>query len=435
MASTTRSRILPFNATPSGVMENWTDTSHGRQGYTKSVIQNSKAFDQLAGTQVTASETHTGWRSRDRKRFYGDIGSDFSSYRQHVTSGDIPISCDFTCSESLGYPTYDVNVCTYHGPILPVSPAFMTFPSVIHSSDSHLAVLGTEAIARCSPSNPTANLTTFLGELLGEGLPHLVGKSLKEMRSIHPKELRKGLSKEYLNYQFGWLPFISDLRQLSHSLLNAHKIINQYSRGSGSMVRRRYAFPTTTSTSISVIRTNAIPWFLMSSSVMDKGPPYSGQVFCETKTTVDQWFSGAFTYYIPPDHTVIGEIDRKVIFAKKLLGASLTPDSVWNLAPWSWLVDWFLDAGDLLKNLDNWIIDNQVLLYGYMMEHSTSSNTYTFVGDPRLRASVPIPSLTFTSEWKLRRKATPYGFGLTWDSLSHFQQSILVALGLSKWRR
>jgi hypothetical protein len=434
LALTTKTRKVPYADPPSADMMTWVDTLTGRKAYQHFTVSNSTAFDSLAGTQVTTSEAHTGWRSRPRDRFYGDIGGEFTSTRTYAY-GNLPNVEGVVFEENTGYPSYDTNVCVYSGPVLPANPFNMGFPTNKRSTDSQLAVYGTEAIARCSPSNPTANVTTFLGETLSEGLPHFVGHSLKELAGMNPKKLRKALSGEFLNYEFGWLPFVSDLRSLSQSLLNSHKILSQYSRGSGTLTRRRYVFPDVKTTSIDRVLSNAVPWTLIGSSVMTRFGPHSGQVFCETKTLQSRWFSGAFTYYIPPPSSLIGDIDRKVIFAKKLLGASLTPDSVWNLAPWSWLVDWFTDTGDVLKNLDNWIIDNQVLAYGYIMEHTMSTNAYTFVGDTSLRTSVPVPTVTFVNECKLRRKATPYGFGFTWDTLSHLQQAILVALGLSRWRK
>jgi hypothetical protein len=118
-----------------------------------------------------------------------------------------------------------------------------------------------------------------------------------------------------------------------------------------------------------------------------------------------------------------------------LLGARLTPTALWNLAPWSWLVDWFSNASEVLQNFDAWMIDSQVLCYAYIMEHTLSTYTYTHIGNHSFHdASVRAPQVTLVSETKTRQRATPYGFGLTWDGLSNLQKSILGALGLTRWR-
>jgi hypothetical protein len=71
--------------------------------------------------------------------------------------------------------------------------------------------------------------------------------------------------------------------------------------------------------------------------------------------------------------------------------------------------------------------------YGYLMEHSIVRDTYFWDGPTTLKADRIVPSpITLVSETKLRRKANPYGFGLTWDELSSRQQSILAALGITR---
>jgi hypothetical protein len=124
---------------------------------------------------------------------------------------------------------------------------------------------------------------------------------------------------------------------------------------------------------------------------------------------------------------------RDVILARKLLGISLTPDVLWNLAPWSWATDWFGNTGDVISNWTAWAIDNQVLLYGYMMEHIVHTYTYTFVGKTGFYQSDARPvSVTLRSESKIRIQASPYGFGLSFDDLSLRQKAIVAALGLTR---
>jgi len=100
--------------------------------------------------------------------------------------------------------------------------------------------------------------------------------------------------------------------------------------------------------------------------------------------------------------------------------------------PWSWAVDWFVDVGDILTNWTNWAIDGQVLLYGYIMEHKLHEKTYTYVGKTGFPGNVQPSGVKMVVETKIRRQATPYGFGLSWDGFSARQIAILTALGLSR---
>jgi hypothetical protein len=138
-------------------------------------------------------------------------------------------------------------------------------------------------------------------------------------------------------------------------------------------------------------------------------------------------------YYIPPSGNLLDEMRRVAIESRRLFGVSLTPDVIWNLTPWSWALDWFGSMGDFLSNLSSWIVANQVLAYGYMMEHTISTYTYTFVGPTGLYPPTLRPNdLTLISECKKRIKATPYGFGLSWDGFTPIQWAVTAALGLTR---
>jgi len=75
------------------------------------------------------------------------------------------------------------------------------------------------------------------------------------------------------------------------------------------------------------------------------------------------------------------------------------------------------------------------------MEHSIVQDIYTFDGDPASTLKVGSgftghpPPVVLTSERKLRRKATPFGFGVDLSALSGTQKAIIAALGVSHGRR
>jgi hypothetical protein len=127
---------------------------------------------------------------------------------------------------------------------------------------------------------------------------------------------------------------------------------------------------------------------------------------------------------------------RSALMAKKTLGLSLTPDTVWNLAPWSWAVDWFTNAGDVISNLTDWAVYGLCLRYGYIMEHTIARDTYTYVGGSKgagfKRTEYLPPPIILEVETKIRRKANPFGFGLTWNGLSPIQLAIAAALGITR---
>jgi len=380
------------------------------------------------GTQVTESFDHPEWRRR--KSFaIGDIGGPFFSQKTSVDciGGDVILD-DKPRVKNASSTT------SYVGKMLPLAANRMSYPIGNVGSISTLNALGATAIARCKPTNATADLSTFLGELFREGLPKLIGAT-SGLWKERTATARKASADEYLNLQFGWAPIARDMSSIAYAIYSADKVLRQYERDSGKMVRRRYDFPPQHSLAFQEVETVATPWILggVSGNLLDPSVTARGTVYREDSTLRRQWFSGGFTYHLPDTYSRSSEMARIALEAKKLLGLSLTPDVVWNLTPWSWAVDWFSNVGDVLSNITDALTDSLVMGYGYMMENTVQRRTYTFSGPTGAKTRGARPAnVVFEVNSKQRVQANPYGFGLTWNSLTPFQLSILSALGISK---
>jgi hypothetical protein len=235
----------------------------------------------------------------------------------------------------------------------------------------------------------------------------------------------KDLGDEHLNVQFGWLPLISDVRSLAHSVKDANRIIDAHVRGSDKKIRRRMAFPSKTETTST-----------RNASVTLGGGLGSPTGWSSTVTETIQWFSGCFKYHIPIGDNLSDRLVRYEAQANLLLGTRLTPSVVWELAPWSWAVDWVSNVGDVMTNVSAFSHDGLAMQYGYMMEHKRSECTFGWTGPMKDGATGQNRTFSavsrFTSETKKRREATPYGFGLNIDGFSTRQWSILMALGIAR---
>lgn len=384
----------------------------------------------LSESQVTDSENHPGWNSHKRGHFKRDTGGPFFTQRKYMTSS-IDATTSISGDQDAGFGSGNFSRANYHGLLLPCAPHALEFPPAGNSSYDALAELGATAIARSSPSSPAADLTVLLGETLHDGIPAIIGGTLRKWRHAPPKQVRKDIGGEYLNYEFGWKPLVSDLKKVAKSITDGDKIWRQYVKDSGKVVRRGHSFPEKSELKIEQIY-DQWPYISPSTNILNNPDTNSwllgGKLLREHTLKQRQWFKGGFMYYVPPPEEGTA---YAVIQAKKLLGLSLTPDSLWNLAPWSWAIDWFANTGDNLANWSNWAIDGQVVLYGYMMEHTVSSYTYTYTGPPNLVGGVP-PSITTVTETKVRIGAGPYGFGTSWDGLSPRQIAITGAIGISR---
>lgn len=287
-----------------------------------------------------------------------------------------------------------------------------------------LDMYGSTAISRCSPVNPHAGIVQMLGELKRDGLPSVPGLQSAQKRSVSPNQL----AGEYLNYEFGLKPLASDIRSISQAIVNADKILQQYLRDSGRHVRRRYSFPEETSVDPLVLVHSTWPLRGLRTRLQDG----TQDLYRTEKTTVNRWFSGTFTYHADP--RVVGRLSSYVAQAEHLLGANPDIADLYNLAPWSWLLDWFTNIGDVINNVKMFTSDGLIMRWGYIMEHSSKSVTYTNTSRP-IQGTYSGVEQTFISERKLRRKATPFGFGLTEEEFTPRQWAILTALGMTQGSR
>lgn len=397
-------------------------------------------WSHLQGKQVTVSESHPNWRSKYLWENYTvrveqvDAGGEFTSEKTWVAS-PYQLGQQTVSSQRYNPPFSPVDRRDTHKcAVIPISWTGMPFPPSGRSSEGDLMRLGTTAIARCAPTNSVANLSTTLLELYREGIPNLLGSTLWKER-VSGARAAKAAGSEYLTKQFGWDPLISDVTDLAKGLMDIDKLVKQYERDAGKVVRRRYNFPPILEESEHTVASDVSPVLVTQVSIAgddlyDPLTKNKGSVIRSRQKTVNQWFSGSFTYHLPSDWEAMSS--GHLATARKLLGLELTPEVLWELAPWSWAVDWFSNLGDYIHNATDWSIDGLVLRYGYIMEHSIVRDTYTFVGPTGFRSSAMPQQWVLVTETKLRRKATPFGFGFDLSSLTSQQAAILAALGLAR---
>jgi hypothetical protein len=365
--------------------------------------------------EETFSENHR-WPPRNGSRF--DVGGDFFSIKNRIVN---------YCPELLGINSNGINGGIFRGRMFPKTSAAgkgnILFPAAVYSTANQLNSYGTTAIARVLPTNPTFNAAQFVGELYSDGIPDIVGQQLIRERLRHIRSA----GDEYLNVEFGWKPFISDIMNFAKTVKKTHKVLTQYKRDSDKLIRRRYQFPDITDTTSSTSISSATPALV--SNMYDSG---SGTLTKVSERTTRRWFSGAFRYHLPMGDDALSRMENHVQMANHLLGIIPTPETLWQLTPWSWAADWVSNTGDVIHNMTRFAQDGLVMPWGYMMENVVARDTYTLTG-MKLKGSPSVPlTQVFTTEVKQRVHATPYGFGLNTSAFTSRQWAILAALGLSR---
>lgn len=377
-------------------------------------------FSPVTESQITDSEGHP-WKAG--KPVQGDVGGDFFTEKRYAVLNPQHVNLRRAATNQFG----NTQVETYSGPAYPVVPASTAYPPSARSSDDELDELGATAISRCKPTNSVADVSVALAEVIREGLPHMVGQTLWRDRTHAANKA----GSEYLNAQFGWIPIVSEVKKFASAVSKADALLAQYERDAGRMVRRRYNFPLKRSVTSTLINSAEAAKLPPGVTAMQDAANL-GMLYRTRETVQRQWFSGAFTYHLPRGYNSRNEVERLALLANKILGVELTPQVLWNIAPWSWAADWFTNTGDVVSNLTDWSVDGLVLRYGYMMEHSIVSDSYALTKGGHVGLSSGVAGCTLVTETKVRRRANPFGFGITWDGLSSAQLAIAAALGLSR---
>lgn len=298
---------------------------------------------------------------------------------------------------------------------------------------------GTTAISQCAPINPTASLGTGLAETFREGFPTLPGIQTWKRRV----EILRDAGSEYLNYQFGWAPLQSEIHDVVNGARHHRDIMQNYRHNEGKPVHRRFDFPDENQRYEEEVSSgDPITGVLSSSWLNGSGTAARRKVVYE-KTT-KRWFEGSFSYGGPGK---ADNFDRGIHFgseADAVFGLKLTPTLLWELVPWSWAVDWFTNAGDVINNVTNFAAAGLVMRYGYMM-HETHESYHTEWGDGRFLTGVMsdgklklVPkyeghgSRGIFRTTKSRIPASPFGFGVGWEDLSPTQLAITAAIGITR---
>lgn len=366
-------------------------------------------FVGLEGTTATTKDRGGPlWvRRNERRHFPGSIGSKTS--RQGV--------------EKPGQGNWSVKI--HGGSQLAPSPLNATtgtpvpfYGSVPSKSVSNFDLYGPKGWRKWQPLNPKVSTSQFLAEL--RELPR------NPFKLIDRANYFKTIGQQYLNWEFGWKPFLKDMQAFYLELSHFNERLEQILRDNGKAVRRKGEIWKDLSTSSSTVTrvgdfNNPVmeTWYY-------EVPSSELRSIDTTEISVQQkyWFSGSFRYWIVPFETAPIKYLEQI--GRIVYGIDISPRLFYELMPWSWLIDWLTSVGDSISNFTETQADSLVAEYAYAMHHYQSITRRTVAG--------PLCTATYQEiqEVKSRAQATPYGFGLNNADLSIRQKAILTSLFLTK---
>lgn len=383
-------------------------------------VSDSRWYSKVEMQQTTIDKAQTGWpillgllnsknvtnkQKRDlRKRNYGgEFLSERHNYNQFANY--------YSLTKTQLGSTYFAYGMPYLGrPVADIKPSSLLWPSLSADDINDLWGKGSTAIKNCAPLMPEVSLSQSIGELR-EGLPRLAYKLGTVQQALNSG------SSNFLGWQFGVKPFISDFNNIKNAVEKYDQKISQFEKESGELLHRKFRFDVEESRTLQGVTT--VPAWPAPPSPVAQPSGIRTETLIERK---ESWFSGAFSYYFPHLRTGLDQLKTWCTY----YGINPTADTIWNLSPYSWLMDWFGNFGDVIFNASYLGQNNQVMNYGYLCQTTTATKEVSFVGP--LGTSIQ----EFQTIRKLRIGASPFGFGLSDSDLSLSQQAILAALGITR---
>jgi len=247
------------------------------------------------------------------------------------------------------------------------------------------------------------------------------------------------LADNYINQEFGWLPFLGDLKAFFQTYLDARDFILHLTNENGKWVRKKVKVPIERSST--VLTDVVLPYDSTSYSVpcfpvnfpseFFQMPP-SWNLTEVVETTVSA--SGKFRFYRPEFDITLPDYQsawNQVMRAVKIYGLSVSPYHIWQATPWTWLLDWVSNIGSYLQRFSDTLEDEVAASYFFVTAHRTVERIFTI----KLPFYSGLETLVFKRRFVSKQRVSadsPYGFSLSWDRLDPRKLAILASLGISR---
>lgn len=308
-----------------------------------------------------------------------------------------------------------------------------------------------ELIRQSAPAKPSVNLMRVIGEL--KDAHHLFRAA-----NYNPRTARE-MAGSYLNYVFGVKPTTSDFLRVADVVIHLDPYIGRYVRSekvrlrrsrsrelfrdskSGTLVAKQYGASVPSYRDIAL--TSGLSLRLSNTTFFSSG---FGDVwlpdFSWSLTAVRSVRSFAtFEYFIPEPDGLENRLRKYRQLATAAVGGGLDAPTAYDLTPWTWVVDWFVDVGGLL-HYQQQVADNQMIttlagssfyeeVKAIVSFHGIRYDSAVPLGWPSTASIQPAAVSTLHQVFHQRRSGSPYAISPTWD-LSTQQWAIAAAMGIAR---
>lgn len=309
--------------------------------------------------------------------------------------------------------------------------------------DTDTSVDATKGYTKFSPLKPKVDLGQTIAEI--RELPRMLLSSILFYKKIFLRNadslkylryskapwytLGRNTASEWLNLNFGWIPFINTLRDtimltsdLDERIARIRHFNDKWETRGG--ILRDETIGEDVSTLGSTTSSRTWPTSLVSALYN------TGSCRVTRIKRRKAWFKAKYKYHIPELNLPNGKVPHWVV--QRLYGLSLSPVLVYDLIPFSWLLDWFSNIGDVIASWNQHVeLGNMVTSGAYLMDTIEIEN--------QVSVSRMCGDKTHHADWKflgtMKRRVkspSPFGFDVPLSGLSSWQTSILSALSFNR---
>lgn len=257
------------------------------------------------------------------------------------------------------------------------------------------------AAARTNPSRPYVDIPVNILQL---------GEVTRLIRRRGQSILRE-LGRENLRYQFGIAPLVGDLVKLANFQEQLNRRLAVLERLSGPTGYRR----TVTIGSWTNQRQSG-------HTMMSWGAHYG-----VTRTDTTSEIVRVHLRWMPQaslSHLTAAE--REHLAMRSVLGLTVDPSTLWEIVPWTWLIDWASNVGD-------WFIANRNIIPANLSDISVMRETHTEFSFPRHEGRTFVANAaTVNLRTKSREKVSVNAPSAHFPLLTGNQMGILASLAVTR---
>jgi hypothetical protein len=271
---------------------------------------------------------------------------------------------------------------------------------------------------------------------------HNIWKDMVREKHNLPWQMQpKRVADEFLNNQFGWVPFVNDIRQMADAVIFSDQYIRDLTAMNNQWMKRGAILEESEKSSHlkRVYSFGCEPGGFEIESLCKQmtvdGNACFGYYDVFARTITRAWAEGSFKFYLPefdassmPSYnSAWSTVNRHL----DLYGLRLNPSTLYKATPWTWLVDWFTEVGKRIDDVNSVYFDGVVSKYLYVMHHMkreiVSSHYLNFWS-----GGLNVSWSRYLETKQRKASSSPFAFAPALPDLTARQFSILAALGLSK---